>query len=127
KDEYFQRTGIAFEEDQDFESKMNSFNDWYLLQFMSKRFERPFIREYLEAFQIPEEVAICLLNINHSLFEYVGKSFSGRHVLKDILHDRKVELAKSHEEPPMIKGDIAISRLVSFRGENHLLEGMTFI
>ncbi len=127
KDEYFQMTGIAFEEDQDFESKMSSFNDWYLLQFLSKNFERPFIREYLEAFPVPEEVAVCLLNINHSLFEYTGKSFSGKHQLKDILHDKKVELAKDHIDPPMIKGDIAIGRVVSFQGECHLLEGMTFI
>lgn len=127
KDEYFQKTGIAFEDDADFESKMSSFNDWYLLQFMPKRFERPFIREYLDKFQIAEEVAICLLNINHSLFEYTGKSFSGRHTVKDILHDKKIELAKNHDAPPMIKGDIAIGRMVSFQNESHLLEGMTFI
>ena len=127
KEEYFNKTGIAFEDDHDFESKMSSFNDWFLLQFISKRFERPFIREYLETFQVTDDVALCLLNINHSLFEYTGKSFSGRHTLKDILHDKKVELAKDHEMPPMLKGDLAICRVVGYETNNYLLEGMTFI
>lgn len=127
KEEYFNKTGIAFEDDDDFESKMSSFNDWFLLQFISKRFERPFIREYLESFQVSDDIALCLLNINHSLFEYTGKSFSGRHQLKDILHDKKIELAKDHESPPMLKGDLAICRLVGYQENNYLLEGMTFI
>lgn len=127
KEEYFNKTGIAFEDDEDFESKMSSFNDWFLLQFISKRFERPFIREYLEAFQVGDEIALSLLNINHSLFEFTGKNFSGRYVLKDILHDGKVELAKTHQSPPMLKGDLVISRVVTYKGESHLLDGMTFI
>lgn len=127
KEEYFNKTGIAFEDDADFESKMSSFNDWFLLQFISKRFERPFIREYLESFQVGDEVALSLLNINHSLFEYSGKSFSGSYLLKDILHDRKVELAKDHQSPPMLKGDLAICRVISYQNQNYLLEGMTFI
>jgi len=127
KEEYFNETGIAFEDDEDFESKMSSFNDWFLLQFISKRFERPFIREYLESFQVGDEIALCLLNINHSLFEYTGKSFSGKHILKDILHDRKVELAKTHPAPPMLKGDLAICRVITYKDESHLLDGMTFI
>ncbi len=127
KEEYFNKTGIAFEDDEDFESKMSSFNDWFLLQFISKRFERPFIREYLEAAQVKDDVALCLLNINHSLFEYTGKNFKGRHILKDILHDKKVELATDHTNPPMIKGDLAICRVVGFQNMNYLLEGMTFI
>lgn len=127
KEEYFNKTGIAFEDDHDFESKMSSFNDWFLLQFISKRFERPFIREYLETFQVSDDIALCLLNINHSLFEYTGKNFSGKHTLKDILHDQKVELAKDHETPPMLKGDLAICRVVGYQADNYLLEGMTFI
>lgn len=127
KEEYFNKTGIAFEDDADFESKMSSFNDWFLLQFISKRFERPFIREYLESFQVGDEIALSLLNINHSLFEYSGKSFSGLYLLKDILHDRKVELAKDHQSPPMLKGDLAICRVISYQSQNYLLEGMTFI
>lgn len=127
KEEYFNKTGIAFEDDEDFESKMNSFNDWYLLQFISKRFERPFIREYLESSQINDDIALCLLNINHSLFEYTGTNFSGRYILKDILHDQKVELAGDHPSPAMLKGDLAICRVVGYKNMNYILEGMTFI
>lgn len=127
KEEYFNKTGIAFEEDDDFESKMSSFNEWYLLQFISKRFERPFIREYLESFQVPDDIALCLLNINHSLFEYTGKGFLGRYILKDLVHDKKVELAKNHGAPPMVKGDLVICRVINYQNENHLLDGMTFI
>src|SRR5690606_41019306 len=45
----------------------------------------------------------------------------------DILHDKKIELAKEHVAPPMLKGDLAICRIVSYQGENYLLDGMTFI
>ena len=37
KREYFSLTGQANEDDEDFESRMNSFNDWYILQFVSNK------------------------------------------------------------------------------------------
>ncbi|MCR9206212.1 MAG: hypothetical protein NXH75_16640, partial [Halobacteriovoraceae bacterium] len=33
KEDYFIKTGKAFEEDEDYESRMASFNDWYVLQY----------------------------------------------------------------------------------------------
>ena len=47
KSEYFVLTGQANEDDDDYEARMNSFNDWYILQFMSKRNTRTVIKDYL--------------------------------------------------------------------------------
>ena len=47
KKEYFTITGQANDDDDDFEARMNSFNEWYVLQFISMRGTRTVISDYL--------------------------------------------------------------------------------
>ena len=36
REQYFSMTGEIFDDDDDYDARMNGFNDWYLLQFISK-------------------------------------------------------------------------------------------
>jgi len=89
KKEYFTITGQANDDDDDFEARMNSFNEWYVLQFISKRGTRTVISDYLINNPVDDFLAKSLSSVNYSLFEYVGKNFRGFDVLYDMLHDKK--------------------------------------
>ena len=73
KKEYFTITGQANDDDDDFEARMNSFNEWYVLQFISMRGTRTVISDYLINNPVDDFLAKSLSGVNYSLFEYVGK------------------------------------------------------
>lgn len=124
KEDYFIKTGKAFEEDEDYESRMASFNDWYVLQYKPDESGKTYFEQYLDSHEVLPELVEAIRQTNHSLFEYQGTSFRGQHVLKDILHDTKVTLAKTHSTPSMVKGDVFIGRTTFYRDENYLYNGL---
>jgi hypothetical protein len=127
KNEYFEKTGSLIEEDSDYDSRMNSFNDWYVLQFLSQRQTETVITNYLMKNQIDNEISASLLNVNHSIFEYRGTNFKKNHVLMDILHDEKIIIPKDHDEPPFLEGDIFVGRLIAHENFSMLFKGMCLI
>lgn len=124
KEDYFLQTGVAFEEDEDYESRMASFNDWYVLQYKSAGNPKTLYETYVEGHEVLPEVVEAIRLTNHSLFEYLGTTFRGQHLLKDILHDTKVTLAKLHSAPSLVKGDHFIGRTVLYREEHFLFNGL---
>jgi hypothetical protein len=127
KKEYFSITGQANEDDEDFESRMTSFNDWYLLQFVSKSGTRTIIKDFIKKYDIPDNFRDSLLNVNFSLFEYTGKNFGGRDVLKDIHFKRKFILPKTQDEKqqlPLIKNDLFLGRILTVNETHYLLDGI---
>lgn len=127
KKEYFTITGQANDDDDDFEARMNSFNEWYVLQFISKRGTRTVISDYLTTNQINDLIAKSFTQLNYSLFEFTGKNFRGVDVLYDMLHDKKISLPKNESLPSIIKDDIFVGRILSFEGNHYLLKGLTVI
>jgi hypothetical protein len=127
KTAYFQLTGQVNEDDDDYEARMNSFNDWYILQFMSKRNTRTVIKDYLTKNQVDDRISKTLLAVNHSLFEYTGDSMKGQVVLKDLLHDKKIVLPKGHPRPAIVKNDIFTGRTLSLDDQSYLLSGICIL
>ena len=124
KKEYFSITGQANEDDEDYESRMTSFNDWYLLQFVSKSGTRTIMKDFIKKYDIPEKFRESLLNVHYSLYEYGGTNFKGRDVLKDIHYNRKFVLPKSNHKLPLIKSDIFLGRILSVEETHYLLDGI---
>ncbi|MBC99075.1 MAG: hypothetical protein CME63_15145 [Halobacteriovoraceae bacterium] len=127
KDFYFQRTGKVFEEDEDYESRMAAFNDWYVLEYRPSNADEQsptFFEKYLSDHEALPEIIEAIKGTTHSLFEYTGTSFKGQHVLKDILHDEKIILAKTHPAPSLVKGDMFIGRIVKYLDEYYLYNGL---
>jgi len=127
KKEYFEITGQANDDDDDFEARMNSFNEWYVLQFISKRGTRTVISDYLMNNQVDDNLARSLSSVNYSIFEYVGKSFRGADVLFDMLHDKKIKLTKAASLPSIIKDDIFVGRIITYGDDHYLLTGLCVI
>ncbi|GEM_PF-464023 len=124
KEDYFLKTGKAFEEDEDYESRMASFNDWYVLQYLPDTSGLTFFEQYTVGHEVLADLKESIEITNHSLFEYTGTSFRGQHLLKDILHDEKITLSKVHSTPSMVKGDLFIGRTTFYREENYLYNGL---
>lgn len=125
KNHYFSLTGQVFEEDEDYESRMSAFNDWYLLQYVSET-GCP-IWNYVSENEIDESVSKALRTIKHSIYEYVGKNLRKQHVLKDIVHNRKIVLSKRAVIPSLLKNDLFIGRVLETEGEYFTLSGLCLL
>lgn len=124
KNHYFSLTGQINDEDDDYEIRMDSFNDWYILQFISHRGTRTVIKDYLTKKNIDDVISKSLLNVNHSLFEFIGESMRKEVVLLDILHNKKCALASGHARPGLLKKDIFVGRILGHAKQNFLMNGM---
>jgi hypothetical protein len=123
KEKYFVLTGKLDEDKDEFESRMNSFNDWYIFQYRQKDGSKV-IEEYIRNNQLDEELSQSLLNVNHSLFEFNKTSFRKQIILKDILHDEKIILKKDHPIISLMEGDIFTGRVIKYKSEYYLLRGV---
>lgn len=125
KNQYFALTGQVFEEDEDYESRMSAFNDWYLLQYVSEN-GCP-IWNYVEENTVEDNVSKALRTIKHSIYEYHGTNFRKQHVLKDIVHNRKIVLSKRAVIPSLLKNDLFIGRVIETEGEYFTLSGLCLL
>lgn len=127
KKTYFNLTGVALEEDDDYEERMSSFNCWYLLSFRHPSWTGTPIEMYLEDTECEGDLIEALKSVSHSLFEYNGRNMRRQHVLWDILHDKKIPLSKEIEPPPIVKNDLFLARTVLCRAEVFLMPGLVFL
>jgi hypothetical protein len=123
KDAYFSITGKLDEDNAEFESRMNTFNDWYIFQYRQKDGSKV-IEDYIRNHQLDEELSQSFLNVNHSLFEFVKTNFRNQIVLRDILHDEKIILNKDHPTISLVEGDVFTGRVIKYNGANYLLRGV---
>lgn len=123
KDKYFSLTGKLDEDKDEFESRMNSFNDWYIFQYRQKDGSKV-IEDYIRNNKLDEELSQALLNVNHSLFEFTKTTFRKQIVLKDILHDEKIVLKKDHPTISLMEGDVFTGRIIKYKSEYYLLRGI---
>ena len=73
RNEYFNLTGQVNEDDEDYELRMKSFNDWYIFQFVSTSSETTAINDYIFENSLEKSLGDCLVKINYSLFELLNK------------------------------------------------------
>lgn len=123
KEIYFSLTGKLDEDRDEFEARMNCFNDWYLFQYKNKEGLRV-IEDYIRHNDLDGELSQAFLNVNHSLFEFSKVNFRKQIVLKDVLHDEKIILIKDHPHIGLVEGDIFIGRVLKYKGDNFLLRGV---
>lgn len=126
KDTYFSLTGKFDEDKEEFESRMNCFNDWYIFQYRHHDGSKV-IEDYIRNNELDEELSQSLLNVNHSLFEFSKINFRKQIVLKDVLHDEKVTLVKNHPNISLVEGDVFTGRVIKYKGDHYLLRGVCIL
>lgn len=123
KDIYVELTGKMDEETSEYESRMNTFNDWFIFNFRRDD-NRRVIDDYITKFDIDPELSKSFHNINYSVFQFVKINFRKQIVLKDILHNEKFTLSKEDCKLGLLEDDIFVGRLVSHADKNFLLKGV---
>lgn len=120
---FFELTGRIAEAEENFETKMDLFNDWYLFHFIPSRSNQTLIKSYLEKTQLEDEKALSLININYSLFEFIKikKNFG---ILKDLLHSKKIYLRTQAKDFSFMEGEVLVGRSYSYEKEDFFLKGL---
>jgi hypothetical protein len=124
KKRYFLLTGVVDADGEDYEARMNIFNDWYLFNFVARDKIRTAVADYIVKSRVKAEIASGLLNPNFSLFEYCGGNFRGKEVLKDLLHQKTIILGAGQGKLSLVKGDIFIGRVGQYREQFYAFNGM---
>ena len=127
KETYFSKTGKVQEEDDDYESRMTLFNEWYVFHFTYGGLGDTPIRRYMARRSLPEEITECFYNVVHSVFEFTGKNLRGQMILQDLLHNKKVTLSRDTKSVPLLKGDLFLGRVLLSKKSGHLLNGLCLL
>lgn len=123
KEQYIELTGKMDEDSSEYESRMNTFNDWFIFNYRREDTRRV-IDDYIQDQGIDAQLAKSFHNTNYSLFHFVKINFRKQIVLKDILHDEKYILNKEDCELALLEDDIFVGRIISTEDKNFLLKGV---
>ena len=123
---YIERTGKMNEESEEYESRMNSFNDWFIFNYRLGDGSRV-IDQYMINNTLEDEVSKSLHNANYSLFLFQKINYRKQIVIKDILHNKKFVLAKDNDTIALVEDDMFIGRVVELNGSYYLLSGICLL
>ena len=125
KKAFFDLTGQINEDDEDFEMRMSSFNDWYLTRFTCEELPSTILKDYLSKNMLIDPfIKDALESIHFSLFRYVKISWRKQIVLKDLISKKSVNLSKNHKPINFVAKEIFSGRTITYQGEIYLLPGL---
>ena len=127
KKEYFVLTGQVNEEDDDYELRMNLFNDWYLFNYLLNKEEVTVVGDYIERNSLEEDIKNSLNTVNYSLFEYLGEGYRGKKIINDILHRRKYHFSSDFKMPAIYKKDLFTGRVITYNNSSYLMDGLCIL
>ena len=123
---YLEMAGSVDDSEQDYENKMNCFNDWYLLQYPLPDKKISVMEDYLKNHSLDEEIANAFKNFYHSIFQYLGKNFRGYFTIRDLWDKKKIIL--SQDAPlSLLKNDFFIGRIIPWQSQNYLMKGRSHL
>jgi hypothetical protein len=120
---YIEKTGRMDEESQEYESRMNSFNDWFVFNYRKDGGKR-IVEKYIEDENLDEELANAFTKANYSVFYFHKINFRKQIVIKDILHKEKFILAKDSEHLALVENDLFVGRAINYQNNYYLLSGV---
>ena len=127
KKDFFKITGNLNEEDEDYDLRMHSFNDWYLMQYCLEDVCRTPISDYILSNNINESVAKVLLDHKHSLFQFTGDKRNGAAIFRDLKAEKKMMVKDKTIAPMFVKGDIFLARYFENEGDVLFMRGVCVI
>jgi hypothetical protein len=128
KSEFFLKAGKIYEDDFEFESRMNIFTDWYLFERDLQGYDLPPInhalRDEIIAFSEKEKRYIEELRSTvHSIFQ-VLKVHPEEMLVKDLFSKKKIKLHTMPTTPLLSKSDIFEGRTLPHQGNHFLSNGI---
>jgi hypothetical protein len=132
KAEYFERTGIVYEDDSEFEQRMNLFMDWYLLDRDLPGVDLPPLRFYsrsnaLELGSEDQEIIEGLCNTIHSLFVLKRLTvFQKKLVIQDLFSKKSYTVDEDRLRAAFAPGDLFEARIIPIEGKYSFANGFCF-
>lgn len=123
---YTEKTGKMNEESEWYESRMNSFNDWFIFNYRREDGTK-IIDQYVLDENIDDEMAKSFHNLNFSLFLFKKINYKKQIVIHDILHDKKIILGKGNDNIALVEDDLFVGRVMTYNDENFLLSGVCIL
>ena len=123
KQHYINATGKLNEDTDEYESRMNTFNDWFIFHFKMDN-DRRVIDDYIQDSNLDVDLAKAFYDVNYSLFHFVKINFRKQVVLKDILHNQKLILAKDNGGISLVADDIFVGRTITYKDQTYLMRGL---
>jgi len=132
KQEFFERAGVVYEDDAEFEQRMNLFMDWYLFDRDLPGVDLPPIRYYIRqhAPEFSKEEKQTYENLSssiHSLFLLKRFTLFGRNlVIQDLFSRKKYVVMDPRLKYAFSRGDIFEGRIFPADGKWHFAQGFCF-
>ena len=132
KQEYFEKAGMVYEDDPEFEQRMCIFMDWYLFDRDLPGVDLPPIKYYYrknkDRFSDDESnIYRDLCTTIHSIFTLKRRTLFGSNlVVKDLFSSKSYVVMDSDINRGFSRGDIFETRIISFRGTYEFSQGFCF-
>lgn len=132
KQEYFEKAGVVYEDDSEYEQRMSIFMDWYLFERDLPGVDLPPVKYYYrknkESFSDEERpIYKDLCNTIHSIFRLKRFTFFGTDlVVQDLFTKKTFRVKDPTEKKGFSKGDIFEARLIPFKGSYAFSIGFCF-
>jgi hypothetical protein len=132
KKEFFDRAGIVYEDDAEYDQRMSIFMDWYLFDRDLPGVDLPPVRYYFRKHRAQmdsEKTAIFedLCKTNHSIFKLNRRTWVGKGlVITDLFTQKKYTIHGAEMSDAFSRGDLFEARLIPYRGEFHFSKGFCF-
>ncbi len=123
KEAYISKTGKIDEEAHEYESRMNSFNDWYIFNYKRQDGSR-IIDDYVKNHEIDSELGRVMSEASYSLYHFSKINFRKQVVIKDILHSTKFILVEENHNLALVEDDLFVGRSVIYNEHHYLLNGL---
>ena len=124
KQDFFKITGNLNDDDDDYDLRMHSFNDWYLTQFCLPIEKRTPMADYVFREDVPEEVAKVLINSKQSLFQFTGDKRNGAALFRNLKLDKSLVVKDKTIAPMFVKGDLFLARYFDLPDQVVFLPGV---
>ena len=132
KQEFFERAGVVYEEDPEFEQRMNLFMDWYLFDRDLPGVDLPpiryFIRQNQSQFSGEDKTTYENLSTSiHTLFLLKGFTWFGKNlIVQDLFSQKKYIVRDPKLKHAFSRGDIFEGRIFPTDGKWSLAQGFCF-
>ena len=123
---YQAKTGRFDEDASEYESRMHSFNDWFIFSYRKNSGER-IIDKYIRENELDYELSKAFSKTNYSLFHFKKINFRKNVVINDILQNNKFVLAKDSGALPLVEDDLFVGRSVKYKDQVYLLHGICLL
>ena len=132
KQEYFDKAGIVYEDDKEFEQRMCIFMDWYIFDRDLPGVDLPPIKYYFRKNKdrfSNEELNIYrdFCSTIHTVFKLKRFSWSKRNLLvNDLFSNKRHAVTSSEITRGFTRGDIFEARIIPFKGALEFSRGFCF-